>query len=422
MQRLDRQAFLSRGALLLAVPGALTAAGCRERTDRGLSPISANWVLNLHPAIEQVSTVYLPTRASGEPVDDFVREAEARTSTWDTYIGMTPWVEMARLAKDGVIEPWDEYLTDGMLRDVLPKIRAEATLDGHVYSWPFLLDIVVQAWNGELVERAGLDPTLAPASWDEYIAHARAVRDAGFAPYGCTFDPRGARTLVPIAHSLAADPYTDDGLFDFTHPASVEALHIMRRMFELASPDTLDPAPALASYTPDEVAFGDGTVAYSVKYQNAHVRVSSNWPDPTRLQIAALPANRGSVFWTVGLALLRYGKHKEKAAAYAEQLTHDERVWRMSLGTGLHPAGQLPPFRTRVPWTRAAPTWEMASWASAVAAAFPKARTIPPHPLGEKQFIVARRYWEQYLRDPKRSARRVLAEAMAAVRKAAPSA
>ena len=214
-----------------------------------------------------------------------------------------------------------------LLSDLLPQFRAEATLDGHTYSWPFLVDVTVQGWNAELVERAGLDPTSPPLTWDDYIANARSVVSSGVAPYGCTFDPRGWRSLVPITHSLTSDPYTPDGLFDLTDPAAMEALELMRRMVELSHPDVLEPEAALASINPDEAAFAAGTVAYLVKYQNAHVRFASGWPDPTRLQIAALPASGGrggTVYWASGAVLLRYGKRKREATAYVETLTHDE--------------------------------------------------------------------------------------------------
>ena len=58
---------------------------------------------------------------------------------------MTPFVEMASLIKAGVIEPWDDYIPKDVLDDMLPSIRAECTVDGKLYSWPFLLDIIVQA-------------------------------------------------------------------------------------------------------------------------------------------------------------------------------------------------------------------------------------------------------------------------------------
>ena len=423
-ERLDRRTFLSRSALVLVTPGLIVAGGCRDEVARPLTPIFQNWIVTLHPEIERsvdedfrsttgLAPVIAP--AGGVDVGDILREAERETSSWDVYIGMTPWVEMARLVDKGAIEPWDAFLPADVARDILPGPRAEGTSHSRLYSWPFLVDVVVQGWNGELVERAGLDPTRRPATWDEYLAAARTVVRSGVAPFGCTFDPRGWRSLAPIAYSLGNGLTTSDGLFDFVHPASVEALELMRRMTELANPDVLEPEAVLASISPDEAAFAAQTVAYYVKYSNAHVRFASAWPDPARLEVAALPASGGSVYWTTGIVLLRHGRRKREAAAYAQALTYDERIWRRSLGTGRDAAGQLPAFRTLPGWSSPAQPW-LAPWVSEVAAAMRTARPIHPHALGEEQFKVARPYWEDYLRGNTSSPRRALVGAMAAVR------
>ena len=421
---------MARGALLLAAPAGVTlASGCRSEGAKPLAPIFQNWIVSLHPDIEAVnddfrsSTALAPVVAppGGVDVADFVKEAKHRTSTWDTYVGMTPWVDMARLVAKRVIQPWDRYVAADVVADLVPRVRAEASFDDRLYSWPFLIDVVVQGWNGELVERAGLDPMRPVATWDEYLAGARAVVDAGVAPYGCTFDPRGWRSLVPIAHSFGDELVTEDGLFDFVHPATVEALEIMKRMVELSHPDVLDPEAVLASISPDEAMFAAQTVAYYVKYQNAHVRFASGWPDPTRLRLAPLPAGDGpggTVFWSTGVTLLRHGRNKRDAAAYANALTHDERIWRQSMGKGRDAAGQLPAFTTLPGWDEPTRPW-MDAWVPAVTAAMRAATPIRPHALGEEQFKVSRPEWEAYLRGSEPSAHRALARAMAKVRKAA---
>ena len=409
----------------------MLVSGCGSEGAKPLSPIFQNWVINLHPDIQRelnedfrATAALAPVVAppGGVDVADFIQEAKLHTSSWDVYVGMTPWVEMARLVDKRVIQPWEPHVAPDVVGDLLPLVRAEATLDDHLYSWPFLLDVVVQGWNGELVERAGLDPTQSVATWDEYLAGARAVVKAGVAPYGCTFDPRGWRSLVPIAHSFGDDDLvTEDGLFDFVHPATVEALQLMRRMVELSHPDVLDPDALLASISPDEAMFAAQTVAYYVKYQNAHVRFASGWPDPTRLHLAPLPANGGSggtIFWSTGATILRYGQNKRDAAAYANALTHDERIWRRSMGTGRDAAGQLPAFSTLPGWSSPTQPW-MAGWVSAVTAAMSAAKPIRPHVLGEEQFKVARPEWEKYLRGFEQSADRALSRAMAEVREAA---
>ena len=46
-------------------------------------------------------------------------------STWDVYVGQTPFVEMSAMIKADVIEPWDNYIPKDVLDDIIPSIREE---------------------------------------------------------------------------------------------------------------------------------------------------------------------------------------------------------------------------------------------------------------------------------------------------------
>ena len=78
----------------------------------------------------------------GFGIERFVAEAKNKQSTWDVYVGQTPFVEMSAFIKAGVIEPWDNYIPKEVIDDIIPSIRAECTVDGKLYSWPFLLDVI----------------------------------------------------------------------------------------------------------------------------------------------------------------------------------------------------------------------------------------------------------------------------------------
>jgi ABC-type glycerol-3-phosphate transport system substrate-binding protein len=389
-----------------------------------------DWILRLHPAIART---FGPSYATSHDAPAIQRggasatllalDATEKTSAWDVYVGMTPFDDMAGLIEAGAIEPWDGHVPPSVLADIDPAIRRECTLDGKLYAWPFLLDVTVQGWNAELVERADLDPGVPPASWDEYVAAARAVRRTGAAQYGCTFDARPWRSLVPIAYSFSTDVYTEEGLFDYTHAAVVEALEVLRRMFELANPDVLDPYTTVgAAATTDEAAFASQLAAYYVKYANAHVRAANTWPDPSRLALAPVPlaADAGAtLFWTTGLALPRYGGNAQGGAEYAKALTYDDVLWRESIGVGRQGAGQLTAFRSLwLEWRADEPTW-VPEWASRSFLQLRDAAPIRAHRLGTQQFTVARPYIDLYLTRTEKSARRALRDAMKAVRKAA---
>jgi len=402
-------------------------AGCDGSDDdeERLRAAFPDWMLRLHPTIDPAATppgrpVELVRPLPGADPARAVALARERRSDWDVLFGITPFADMAELVDADAVEAWDAYMPREIVADLPRKIRRECTVAGRLYSWPFLLDVLIQGWNSELVERAGLDPTRAPRTWDEYVANARKVSRSGAAQYGCTFDARGWRSLLPIACSIEPAVFADDGLFNYTHEAVVEALEILRQMYELSHPDVLDPATtAGAGWTPDEGAFAAQLVAYYVKYQNAHVRFAATWPDPGRLAMGPLPAgsvNGRTVFWTTGAALLRFGRKKRAASRYVQRLSYDEVVWRSSLSEG--GAGHLPVYRSLWrQWGQRTPEW-IDRWALRLHAELERAIPIPPHRLGARQFTIGQPHWETYLRGEQRQPRAALAAAMKAVRAA----
>lgn len=431
---LDRRELIAWSAALAAgaSPLATVLAGCKDAdtSPRAIRAGFADWILRLHPAIEQsVGPSYaransLPaTQRGGGSASGLIGQARRKTSDWDVLVGFTPFTDMVRLVETESIEPWDDVIPRAVLDDIDPAIRREATYDGKLYAWPFLLDVVVQGWNSELVERAGLDPGRPPATWDEYIENARTIVNVGAAPYGCTFDRSPSRSLVPITYSFDTAVYTDEGLFDYTHEAVEHALEVLRRMFELANPDVLEPYTTTgAGFTSDEGAFSSQLAAYYVKFQNAHIRAANTWPDPGTLALSSLPGlnndSSASLFFTTSIALARYGARKRAAASYARALTSDSAVWRESIGSGRQGSGQLPCFHSV--WSAEAerPAW-VPEWAIRIFRELRHGATIRPHRLGNKQFDVAQPHLNRYLTREEPSARRSLRAAMAAVREEA---
>lgn len=414
--RLSRRQFMQ--AMIMAGMGlsGVKVAGARPfllQEGRPLTPTFYQWIVNLHPGLEEVNAGFegldfqiAPVEGFG--IERFLAEGANQESTWDVYVGMTPFVEMASLIKAGVIEPWDDYIPQEILDDMIPSIREECTVDGKLYSWPFLLDIIVQGYNSSITNAAGL-PDVPLATWDEFLANSQTVLDTGAARYGCTFDAHGWRSLAPITHSINTDVYYNlEGdpvpLFDFTHEAAIEALEIMKRMLDLSSANALQPGTTDGGVnnTPDEVAFASQAVAYYIKYQNAPLRFAATWPDPSALRMGALPSGGAgaTVFWTTGACLFKYGQNKEKAAEYMAALTYSERIWRDSIGGSEagHP-GQLPPFASiYAAWEENPPDWlQEETWVPLVRSQLDVAKAIPNHAFGLQQFIIGQPLWERYL-------------------------
>lgn len=393
---------------------------------RPLTPSFYQWIEDLHPGIKKVVNPTFPglnyqiAPVQGYDISRFVAESKQGQSTWDVYVGMTPFVEMSSFIKAGVIEPWDPYIPKDVLDDIIPSIRAECTVDGKLYSWPFLLDVIVEAQNNALVSKAGL-PDKIPADWDEYLANAKTIIDSGAAPYGCTFDSNGWRSLAPIAHSFSTKCYYNlEGdksgfpLFDFTSEPALQAIQIMKKMLDLSSANALQPGATDAgvNQTPDEIAFSKESVAYYVKYQNAPLRFKEFWKDKTTFRMGALPKAKGgegsTAFWTTGACLFKFGQNKEKAAEYMKALTYNPQIWKDSIsGTPSGQPGQLPPYKSvNDQLAKDNPDWlQKETWVPLVRGQLDKAMAIPNHAFGLTQFQIGKPYWEKYLtgeeKDPK---------------------
>ena len=390
-------------------------APAAEAGTRPLTPTFYQWIEDLHPSIPQVNAQFPDVNYQIAPVEGFgierfVAEAKNSESAWDVYVGMTPFVEMTQLIESDVIEPWDNYIPKEVIDDIIPSIREECTVDGKLYSWPFLLDIITMGWNSEMTDKAGI--TNVPANWDEYLENSQKIIDTEAALYGCTFDAHGWRSLAPFTYSLSTDVYTDEGLFDFTSEPAIEALLLMEKMMKLSHPDILleGATDGGVNGTPDEVAFAAQKVAYYCKYQNAPLRMAANWPDPSKVRLTGLPkfvdGEGATVFWTTGSCLFKHGQNKEKAAEYIKALTYDPQIWQDSIaGTETaHPA-QLPPYVSiYADWNSNKPDW-LPEFVALMRAQLDVARAIRNNFFGLSQFQIGKAHWEKYLtgeeKDPK---------------------
>ena len=411
---IDRRQFLTRSmvaGLGLAGVGAVAKGGIGTAlaADRPLTPTFYQWIQDLHPGIPAVNAKfpglnYQIAPVEGFGIERFVAEAKNKESTWDVYVGQTPFVEMSAMIKAGVIEPWDNYIPKDVIDDIIPSIREECSIDGKLYSWPFLLDVIGMGWHSGLTAKAGL-PDAAPATWDEYLANAHKIIDSKAAPFGATFDTHGWRSLAPMTHSMSSHVYTSEGLFDFTNDAAVEALMLMKKIMAVSHPDILleGATDGGVNGTPDEVAFAAQRVGYYTKYFNAPLRMAQNWDDPKLLHLGPLPkftnGEGSTVFWTTGSALFKYGKNKEKAAEYIKALTYDRQIWKDSIaGTPSGHPGQLPPYKSiYAEWAAAPPDW-MPAFVALVRGQLDRAKAINNNIFGLQQFVIGKPIWETYLK------------------------
>jgi hypothetical protein len=132
-----------------------------------------------------------------------------------------------------VIEPWDNYIPKEILNDIIPSIRNECTVNGQLYSWPFLLDIITMGWNKGQSDQAGI--TDMPTTWDQLLADGQQIVSSKAAPYGVVFDAHGWRSLASITLQHSTSVYTPD-LLRLQQRSALQALEIMKQMLAVSAP------------------------------------------------------------------------------------------------------------------------------------------------------------------------------------------
>ena len=98
-------------------------------------------------------------------------------------------IEMFQLAAEGLIIPFDDVVETEAERDWLDGfyegfLANSRDGDGRTWGIPFQRSTIVQYWNREAFEAAGLDPDHAPQDWDELREITAAVQEGSDVEWG----------------------------------------------------------------------------------------------------------------------------------------------------------------------------------------------------------------------------------------------
>jgi maltose-binding protein MalE len=321
-----------------------------------------SWILNYNPQIKPLTDEYnskfkdMQVQIQVAPTTNFstqkfLLEARRKTSSWDVYVGMTPFVEMAQLQAAGAIEPWDPYMPASVRNDMPVSVQQEGMLNGKMYDWPMLLDITNLQWRKSMFQQAGI--TAAPTTWEQFTDTASRISAAklrGGTVAGATYDWHPWRSLMPVVHSISLNVYTKEGYPIYSHPAFVQALNILKGIVPYAPKDFFSPGNAVEGATSDDIAVNASRVAMKFKYTNSFIHASLLWGSGygindmgvARLPKPAAGGAGGTVFWDTGSGLFKYGSNKQAVANWLTWLLTDERFWTKEVVS----SGQIPPFNS----------------------------------------------------------------------------
>lgn len=145
------------------------------------------------------------------------------------------------------ILPQDEL--DAHFEGMVPNGLDLGRLDGQTYGLAYTFSTPVLYYNADMFIAAGLDPDQPPRTWDEVKAAALAIREAtgknGFA--AGIFGPSAADWLFQgVIRSNNGEVISRDRTtLKFAEPEAVEAVAMMRDMYDAGAFDPLDITAAL---------------------------------------------------------------------------------------------------------------------------------------------------------------------------------
>jgi len=234
-------------------------------------------------------------------------EAARQTATYDFITAAAAFLDVATAGKLGIIEPIDAYLAKEVKDDMLPSIQGEMSMEGKMYAFPMVTDIVGFIYRPSYLQKGGYAEP--PATWDDLLTYCKKL-DQVFAgqeiwPLGFDWYWRPWGGYIPILQSYTDEPFPD-GMTDTSSAAARKTLELMKAYYPYMP-------PSAAGNLEASKAFQAGAVAMEVYWQPQMLRaIQAGQPEDDLRMVSTPKGTRGgTVFWSTGYMLTKYGKDKQ---------------------------------------------------------------------------------------------------------------
>jgi multiple sugar transport system substrate-binding protein len=233
----------------------------------------------------------------------------------------------AEFAQNGILLDITDKVPAAYNDDVLPGAWSTVDYDGKRYGLPWILDTKYLFYNTEMLQKAGFDKP--PATWDELIEQAKAIKAAGIVEYPIVWSWAQAEAVICDYTTLLAayqGTFLDaDGKPAFQSGGGLEALQYMKA--------TLDDGitnPNSTEYLEEDVrrVFSSGQAAFALNWTYMY----NLGNDPAESQVAGkvgvapAPGEAGkttvsAVNGSMGLGITAASEHPDESLKYIEFLT-----------------------------------------------------------------------------------------------------
>lgn len=222
-------------------------------------------------------------------------------------------------AKDDLLYPADEIVSEDTLGDFQESFIENASLDGTVYGLPMIASARALFYNEDVLTQAGI--TEPPATWDDLLAAGTAVAGLGTGVfgYGMPLGSEEAQAETSIWTFGGGGTWTDGDAITVDTPENLAAVEFMKQMIDAGA---TQPDPGATDRTPMLDVFVQGQIAMAVGLPPTIGQIEERNPG-LNYGIAPVPTQDGSPV-TLGVAdhLMAFRNDDDKQDAIRSFLDH----------------------------------------------------------------------------------------------------
>jgi multiple sugar transport system substrate-binding protein len=246
----------------------------------------------------------------------------AQDASFDVVMTWAGW--SAEFGQAGWLQELDKSAVPGDL--IQPALDA-VSWRGKVYGLPKFTSVQTMFWNKDLFQKAGVDPSVGPEKWDDFVATAKALTTGDQYGYACDMgNPAGAyQNFLRMLLLNGGQMYDENYNPTFADEAGVEALTKLVELLQVHK--VMDPSSLQitnASDLGDLFARGGTGIVFNWPFQYAVATGSKSKLTKASLGNGLIPGisvRSASIDGSEGFAINKYSKNKDAALAWLQFVT-----------------------------------------------------------------------------------------------------
>lgn len=270
-------------------------------------------------------------------VQKYSLEARKGSASYDLIFGMTPWLEIAPLAKAGGLAKLDNLIPKDVLADMPEPVKRGNMFQGGLYTIPVWADVVGFIYRRDLLKRY-LGSDQPPATWDDVLSMTESIAKKlpkGSFPFGGDW-AFSHRLFLPMLVTMTDTPYTESGVFNMEDPGALKALTLIKQLHAFMPPNA------------------DKDLGSSTTFQAKKLVMESYWQaQRTRAVTAGVPAAQigtapnpsaqrsSTVFWTTNFVVQKESPNQQAAVDFVVNAILKDQF---ALQQSVDKAGKIIPY------------------------------------------------------------------------------